>query len=177
MPLKHFTCFCAFVTFSAKKNMPAQFLLFKLHFPAFNFRLGFRRCNFPMLVLLLCSQKAYVPEMYKDSDTEMYKDSDTFMTSSDEPILKFTCYSSPNLIEFLNGCCHSFIYPDIHSSSSRQVHFKVNNRNVRTSCEIFSKLTMKTPEQRQWCRSGISIVNLECISHFFIVFLLLNLSK
>ena len=71
MPLKHFTCFCEFVTFSAKKNMPAQFLLFKLHFPAFNFRLGFRRCNFPMLVLLLCSQKAYVPEMYKDSDTEM----------------------------------------------------------------------------------------------------------
>ena len=27
--------------------------------------------------------------------------------------------------------------------------FKVNNRNTRTSCEICSKLTIKTPERRQ----------------------------
>ena len=27
--------------------------------------------------------------------------------------------------------------------------FKVNNRNTRERCEICSKLTMKTPEQRQ----------------------------
>ena len=26
--------------------------------------------------------------------------------------------------------------------------FKVNNRNTRTRCEIYSKLTIKTPEQR-----------------------------
>ena len=27
---------------------------------------------------------------------------------------------------------------------------KVNNRNTRTRCEISSKLTIKTPERRQW---------------------------
>ena len=30
--------------------------------------------------------------------------------------------------------------------------FKVNNRNIRASCEICSKLTIKTPERRQWHR-------------------------
>ena len=28
--------------------------------------------------------------------------------------------------------------------------FKFNNRKTRTRCEIFSKLTIKTPERRQW---------------------------
>ena len=36
--------------------------------------------------------------------------------------------------------------------------FKINNRNIRTSCEIYSKLTIKTPEQCQWRRSGVSIL-------------------
>ena len=29
--------------------------------------------------------------------------------------------------------------------------FKVNNRNTRASCEIWSKLTLKTPEAFLWC--------------------------
>ena len=37
--------------------------------------------------------------------------------------------------------------------------FKVNNRNTRTTCEICSKLTIKTPEQHHWRRSGVFIVN------------------
>ena len=49
--------------------------------------------------------------------------------------------------------------------------FKVDNRNTRTRCEICSKLTIKTPEQRQWHRSGIFIVNFEHISHLFLVFI------
>ena len=53
---------------------------------------------------------------------------------------------------------------------------KVNNRNTRTRCEICSKLTMKTPEKRQWHRSGVFIVNFEDISHLFLVFLLLTLN-
>ena len=28
--------------------------------------------------------------------------------------------------------------------------FRVNNRNTRTRCKICSKLTVKTPERRQW---------------------------
>ena len=46
---------------------------------------------------------------------------------------------------------------------------KVNNRNTRTRCEICSKLTIKTPEWRQWCqqrRSGVFIVNFEHIAYF-----------
>ena len=37
--------------------------------------------------------------------------------------------------------------------------FKVNNRNTRTRCERCSKLTIKIPELRQLCRSGVFIVN------------------
>ena len=50
--------------------------------------------------------------------------------------------------------------------------FKVNNRNTIKKCEICSKLTIKTPERRHWCRSGVLIVNFELL-----VFLLLPLNK
>ena len=54
---------------------------------------------------------------------------------------------------------------------------KVNNRNTRTRCEICSKLTIKTPERRQWRRSGVFTVNFEHISHLALVFLLLTLNR
>ena len=53
---------------------------------------------------------------------------------------------------------------------------KVNNSNKTTRCEIYSKLTIKTLERRQWHSSGVFIVNLEHISHFVLVFLLLTLN-
>ena len=49
--------------------------------------------------------------------------------------------------------------------------FKINNGNTRKSCEICSKLTIKTPERRR--RSGAFIINFEHILHIFLVFLLL----
>ena len=54
--------------------------------------------------------------------------------------------------------------------------FKVNNRNTRRRCEICSKLTIRTPEWRQWCLSG-AIVNFEHILHLLLLFLLLTLNK
>ena len=45
--------------------------------------------------------------------------------------------------------------------------FKVNNGNSRKTCEICSKLTIKTQE-RGHLRSGIFIVNFEHISHLFL---------
>ena len=39
--------------------------------------------------------------------------------------------------------------------------FKVNNRNTRARCEIYLKLTIKLPEWRHWCSSGIFFVNFE----------------
>ena len=55
--------------------------------------------------------------------------------------------------------------------------FKVNKRNTRTECQIYSKLTIKTPGRRQWCRSGVFIVNFEYIPHLVLVFLLFTLSR
>ena len=51
--------------------------------------------------------------------------------------------------------------------------FQVNNSNIRKRCEICSMLIIKTPERRQWRRSGVFIVNFKHISHLFLVFLLL----
>ena len=58
--------------------------------------------------------------------------------------------------------------------------FKVNNRNTRKKCEICSKFTIKTPEerqQRQWHRSGVFIANSEQFSHLVLTFLLLMLTR
>ena len=54
--------------------------------------------------------------------------------------------------------------------------FKVNNRNTTKRCEICSNLTVKTPERRNWRRSGVFIVNSEHMSYLFLVFLLLILN-
>ena len=54
---------------------------------------------------------------------------------------------------------------------------KVNIRSTRTRCEICPKLTIKIPERRHWCRSGIFIVNFEHISHLVLVFILLTLNR
>ena len=40
-----------------------------------------------------------------------------------------------------------------------------------------SKLTIKTPEQCQWCCAIFCIVNFEHISHLFLMFLLLTLNR
>ena len=54
--------------------------------------------------------------------------------------------------------------------------FKVNNRNTKTRCEICSKLTVKTSEQRQR-HFGVFIVNSEHISHLVVVFLSVNFEE
>ena len=63
------------------------------------------------------------------------------------------------------------------SDSAGNYMFKVNNRNTGTRRRIWSKLTIKTPERRQWHRSGVFIVSFEYISHFVVVFLLLTLTR
>ena len=37
--------------------------------------------------------------------------------------------------------------------------FTVNNKNTKTICKICSKIIIKTPERRQWRRSGVFIVD------------------
>ena len=60
-------------------------------------------------------------------------------------------------------------------SSYSNFMLKVNNRKTRTSCKVLSKLTIKTPERRQWRLSGVFIVNFEPILYLVVVFLLLTL--
>ena len=47
--------------------------------------------------------------------------------------------------------------------------FKVNNRNTRKRCKIYSRLPIKTPERHYWRRSGVFIVNCEHTLHLFLV--------
>ena len=54
-------------------------------------------------------------------------------------------------------------YREILDNPSRQLTFKINNRNTRTRCEICSKLTIKTPERLQLRHSGVFIVTFEHI--------------
>ena len=60
---------------------------------------------------------------------------------------------------------------------SQQLHVQVNNRNTTTRCELCLQLTKKTPEQSNWCRSGVFIVNFKHISCLVLVLLLFTLSR
>ena len=75
---------------------------------------------------------------------------------------------------------NSWFTSEFHSwwvnSPTGNYMFKVNNRNTRRSCEICSRLTIKTPERRRR-RSGIFIVNFELILQLALVCLLLTLSR
>ena len=51
------------------------------------------------------------------------------------------------------------------------------DRNTRKSCEVCLKLTIETPERRQWRGFGVFIINFGHIWHLFLVFLPLTLNK
>ena len=50
--------------------------------------------------------------------------------------------------------CSSYIPANIYL-------FKVNDRNIIEKCKIYSKLTRKIPQWRQWSRSSVFAVNFE----------------
>ena len=51
---------------------------------------------------------------------------------------------------------------EVHSYKTNDIYLlKVNNGNTRTMWENCSKLSIKTPEQSHWCRSGVFIVNFD----------------
>ena len=72
------------------------------------------------------------------------------------------CKESLHIIRF----CTQFwnilkAFEKILSTNPANIYLlKVNKRNTRKRCEICSKLTVKTPERRQWFRSGVFIVTL-----------------
>ena len=50
------------------------------------------------------------------------------------------------------------------------------HRHTKKMCEMFSKLTIKTPERRQQ-RSSVFIFNFKHISYIFLLYLLMTLNK
>ena len=93
---------------------------------------------------------------------------------------KIKCYQDK--VEFIvRKIKFSFyqFYMDIFSFTkpAGNYMFKINNRNTRARCEICSKVKIKATEPQQWRLSGVFIVNFEHISHLFLVFLLLPLSR
>ena len=60
---------------------------------------------------------------------------------------------------------------------SQYLLVQVNNGNAITMCEVCSKLTVKTPERRDWCCSGVFVVNFEQSSQIVLVFPLLTLNN
>ena len=71
--------------------------------------------------------------------------------------------------------CNNYIKSRIEENkafATGHYMFKVNNRNTTSRC---SNLTVKTPKRRQLCRSCISIVNFEYISH--LVFLCVDFEQ
>ena len=80
------------------------------------------------------------------------------------PVTPFISWDRPN--GGIRRC--GFRFESRFSESPFDIYLlKVNNRNNRTRCEIYSKLTIKTPERHYWRRSGVFNVNFEHISHFF----------
>ena len=82
------------------------------------------------------------------------------------------------------GLIYNFDNPQSENRDMRANHkptgnymFKLNNGYTGAMCKICSKLTIETPEQRQWRHSGAFIVNFEQISHIVLVFLLLTFNK
>ena len=66
---------------------------------------------------------------------------------------------------------YTIIKTDWIASPVHKYLFNVNNRNTR---EIFSTLTMKTPEWRDWRCSCVLMVKFEYISHLFLVYLIMT---
>ena len=58
----------------------------------------------------------------------------------------------------------------LYDNGLRHERVKVNYENTRTTYEICSELTIKTPERRHWRRFGVFIVNFEHISYIVLVF-------
>ena len=84
------------------------------------------------------------------------------------------------LCNYLRGTISGWCFTSLPTEIIRKPNpaitylFKVNNRNTRTRCDIYSKLTIKTPERHQSRCFDVFIVNFKHISQLVLVFLLLT---
>ena len=88
-----------------------------------------------------------------------------------------TALSFLEVLRTMSHKCFKIRFQDVSKCISGINLFKVNNRNIKTTCKICSKLTINMPERRHWCHTGVFIVNFEQILFVILVFLLMNLNK
>ena len=88
-------------------------------------------------------------------------------------------YVETNKISHEKECIWQYYKAISNSILNQTVVYMLNvkRRNTAEKCKIFSKLTITKPEQGQWGRSDVFIVNFEHILKHFLVFLLFNLNK
>ena len=84
-------------------------------------------------------------------------------------------YVKSRFVILLNYCSYYFL--SCNTNQAGICLFKIKDVNNRTMGEPWSKLKIRTPELRQWRRSGVFMNRFEQVSHIFMVFLLLNLNK
>ena len=75
----------------------------------------------------------------------------------------------PTLIKPWNSCIKFHISGPSSAHPVNIYLLKVNNKNIRESCEICLNITTKTSERRQWRRCGVFTVNSDHISHLTMV--------
>ena len=78
---------------------------------------------------------------------------------------------SPTALRNENNCPITALFTRSHASILTGIYLlKLNSGNTRTVCEIWLKLTIKTPERGQWRCSGVFDVNLNIFSLTILVF-------
>ena len=89
----------------------------------------------------------------------------------------FKLVSYEILLEIMNFISYLESKPCIAQALSGGSYLlKVNSRNTRTKCEIYSKLAV-IPERRYWLPSGLIIVNFGPILDINVVFQFMTLYK
>ena len=114
--------------------------------------------------------KLYVRKQLERAKLDAKTSEVTFILSEFECKVKFwkIIRTPPGSFKYClkENVCASLLSHFVLISASIYL-FQVNNRCTKEVCEICSKLTIKTPERCQWCRSDVFIVNLNIFHTFF----------
>ena len=114
--------------------------------------------------------KLYVRKQLERAKLDAKTSEVTFILSEFECKVKFWKFirTPPGSFKYClkENVCASLLSHFVLISASIYL-FQVNTRCTKEVCEICSKLTIKTPERCQWCRSDVFIVNLNIFHTFF----------
>ena len=81
------------------------------------------------------------------------------VTTSFYDLLMFVTPTTSGITIILNNNNKDKYKWDLSCNPVDNYLFKVNNRNIRTRCEICSTVRIKAPEWRHWCLSVVFVIN------------------